>query len=107
MKIQKTRAAELNEEIESTEFLSRLSFVVEKGMDTDELRDELETLINQEEVIYHGAAMEFLTENDASLFESLQIAADFGYEVQNLSSEILATLLLQARMTEDLNSIEL
>ena len=44
--------------------------------------------------------MEYLLENDPSLHYSLEIAAEFGYEVESLSSETLATLL-QARQGED------
>ena len=45
------------------------------------------------EIIYYSNAIDFLAENDPSLNESLEIASEYGYEVQNLNSEILASLL--------------
>lgn len=45
------------------------------------------------EIIYYSNAMEYLSRNDNSLRESLEIAADMGYELKNLNSELLASLL--------------
>jgi len=44
------------------------------------------------EVIYYSEAIKYLMENDTSLQESLEIANEFGYSVENLNSEILASL---------------
>ena len=49
--------------------------------------------LTSEEVIYYADAMEYLRENDASLNESIEIALEFGYKLENINSEILATLL--------------
>lgn len=46
-----------------------------------------------EEIIYFSNAMKYLSENDLSLRESLELAYDFGYETKDLNSEILASLL--------------
>jgi len=45
------------------------------------------------EIIYYSNAIEYLSKNDPSLNESLEIASEYGYEVGNLNSEILASLL--------------
>lgn len=45
------------------------------------------------EIIYYSNAINFLAKNDPSLSESLEIASEYGFEVQNLNSEILASLL--------------
>lgn len=45
------------------------------------------------EIIYFAKAMEYLSENDQSLQESLEIASELGYTPDNLNSEILASLL--------------
>ena len=45
------------------------------------------------DIIYYKLAMLFLSEHDNSLRESIDLAIDFGYEAQNLNSEILASLL--------------
>ena len=45
------------------------------------------------EIIYYVNAIKYLQENDASLHESLEIAKEFGFELKNLNSEVLASLL--------------
>ena len=45
------------------------------------------------EVIYYSNAIKYLQENDPSLNESLEIAAQYGYELKDVNSEILASLL--------------
>lgn len=45
------------------------------------------------EIIFYSTAIAFLSENDPSLRESLELASDMGYETKDLSSEIFATLL--------------
>ena len=52
------------------------------------------------EVIYYYKAMIYLSENDASLSESLEIADELGYNVKDINSELLATLLMQQKETE-------
>jgi len=69
--------------------------------DFSALTDEVQTAISQEEVIYYSRAMEYLSENDASLNESLAIAEEMGYTPSALSSEILATLLKQQNLTNE------
>jgi len=69
----------------------------------DELNEAIQDRINEIEIIYYASAMDFLRENDTSLRESLEIAQDFGFEPKNLSSEILATLLLQNMLNEELS----
>lgn len=64
---------------------------------TDELRDRNAFNV---EVIYCSTAMKFLSENDVSLTESLEIAKEYGYEIENLNSELLASLL-KSRMLEE------
>ena len=44
------------------------------------------------EIIYYDKAMEYLSKNDRSLEESFEIAYQMGYEVHQLSSEILASI---------------
>jgi hypothetical protein len=69
----------------------------------DELNEAIQDRINEADIVYYASAMEFLTENDISLRESLQIAQDFGFEPKNLSSEALASLLLQNMLSEELS----
>ena len=61
--------------------------------------DKVNDAIMQEEIIYYYEAMKYLTREDASLSQSLEIASEFGYTTENLNSELLATLLYQQNLT--------
>jgi hypothetical protein len=76
------------------------------GETAEEVIEYLEERINEEEVIYYSNAMKYLSENDASLNESLAIANELGYEVKNINSELLATLLQQQNMRNALSKIQ-
>ena len=45
------------------------------------------------DIIYYSKAIEFISENDPSLKDSLEIASDMGYKVSDINSELLASLL--------------
>jgi hypothetical protein len=66
------------------------------------LREYLEDRIREQEIVYYASAMDYLKDNDNSLRTSLEIASSYGYELKNLSSEILASLLLQEDLLEEL-----
>ena len=80
--------------------------IIEDSSNIAEVIENLQILFNDnpdifvDDVIGNVQAMEYLLENDPSLHYSLEIAAEFGYEVKSLCSETLATLL-QAREAED------
>lgn len=44
------------------------------------------------EIIYYSNAIEYLKENDPSLMKSIEIAENYGYEIKNINSELLASL---------------
>ena len=67
-----------------------------------ELIDDMQEQINGEEIIYYSSAMEYLSRNDNSLKESLEIADEMGYEARSLSSEILASILEQRKLQDEL-----
>ena len=58
------------------------------------------------EVIYYSNAIDYLRENDPSLKESLEIASEYGFELNNLSSETLASLLKSQNEREDFTELE-
>jgi hypothetical protein len=58
------------------------------------------------EIIYYSRAIEYLKENDSSLRESLSIAAELGYEVSNLNSEVLASLLASQNARSEFEELE-
>tara|TARA_R100001463_G_scaffold7129_2_gene22691 strand:+ start:1272 stop:1694 length:423 start_codon:yes stop_codon:yes gene_type:complete len=57
---------------------------------TDILEDTGAFEIN---IIYYHKAMKYLQENDSSLNESINIALEYGYTLENINSELLASLL--------------
>ena len=72
----------------------------------DDLIEALQERIYEQEIIYYSNAMKYLSENDTSLLDSLEIASEMGYEVSKLSSEILATLLYQKNLQEELSKLQ-
>ena len=73
----------------------------------DEIREILENndALNRD-IIYYSSAMKYLTENDNSLTESLEIAHQLGYETKSLNSEILASLLATENLRNEFYSLE-
>ena len=53
------------------------------------------------EVIYYSNAIKYLQENDPSLRESLEIAAEYGYDIKNINSELLASLLKSQNVRDE------
>lgn len=108
---------ELKQAIENSNYLSELDFhYIIKNIDVEtdedgdienleEIREKIQQAIYETEVIYYSVAMEFLTENDTSLSQSLEIASELGFSPENLNSETLATLLKQQMMSEELSEI--
>ena len=70
-----------------------------------ELIESLQEQIDQDEVIYFSNAMKYLSENDASLTESIDIAVSLGYGLSSVTSELLATLHQQQANSEALSKI--
>lgn len=97
-----TRNEELKKLFEGTSF----ECYQYAGFDNaDELIESLQEEIQQDEVIYYSNAMEYLSNNDNSLKESIGIALDMGYELKNVNSELLATLLKQQNLNEELGGL--
>lgn len=81
--------------------------------DLDEINDfdELFSQIQENggfdiDIIYYYNAMKYLSENDTSLQESLEIANEFGYETENLNSELLASLLASRNAISEFYELE-
>ena len=58
------------------------------------------------EIIYNSAAMEYLTEHDNSLRDSIGLASDMGYKTEDLNSELLASLLASENLKEEYYELE-
>ncbi len=73
-----------------------------KDMGRDAAEWYITDRIYEAEIIYYGSAMDFLKKYDDGLQESLGLAADFGYSAKDLSSPLLATLLYQEQLKDQL-----
>jgi len=75
---------------------------IEDINDSDDLYNDLD---NNEafniDIIYYNRAMEYLSENDFSLSESIQIAVDMGYSLEDINSETLASLHASQKARDD------
>ena len=61
--------------------------------DTNQIFEELQDNgYFQEEIIYYSVAMDYLRDHDCSLSESLEMANEYGYTLENLNSETLASI---------------
>ena len=58
------------------------------------------------EIIYYSKAIKYLTENDQSLRISLELADDLGFELKDLNSELLASLLASHNLQESFFDLE-
>ena len=88
--------AELDKQIELNDNI--INYIDIDEIDNDDAFTSIYEMIEENngfncEVIYYSDAIRYLQENDPSLRESLEIAAELGYEVKNLNSEVLASLL--------------
>ena len=71
----------------------------------DLIREQLERAVHESSnVIYYTTAMDFLKTNDPSLQKSMELAHNFGFELKNLNSETLASILNEQMNMEQLNS---
>ena len=70
--------------------------------DSSEIWEELnDNGFFHEEIIYYNVAIDYLKENDPSLSESLEIAEEYGYNTENLNSELLASLHASRKKEND------
>jgi len=95
------------EELNTLDYLCDLdiNYILEDCEDIEEVREAVEQMIQEEEIIYYNNAIEFLKEEDQSLRESLDIAQEYGYSVEEINSELLATLLSQSRMMDEVEDL--
>jgi hypothetical protein len=58
------------------------------------------------EIIYYSNAIDYLKKNDPSLQESLSIASEYGYDLKNINSELLASLLASQNSREEFYELQ-
>jgi hypothetical protein len=83
---------------EDNQFDIDLANLYYKDDSFDEFNDKVYEAIRYEEIVYYSESMKYLTREDCSLRQSLEIASEYGYDTKDLNSELLATLLYQKRL---------
>jgi len=73
--------------------------------DLYKLHEIIEERISEQEIIYYTEACKFLMEHDPSLTDAIDEAAELGFELKQMDSEKLATLLLQKYLREELDKM--
>ena len=101
--------SELNTEVEVTYFVDVNDLEVE-DFDIDMFESIYNTIQDsngfEQDVIYYASAMDYLRENDPSLRESIDIASQYGYDIKNLNSELLASLLKTQYVINEFNELK-
>jgi len=60
---------------------------------------------NEQEIIYYGVAMNYLIDFDCSLVDSITSAYDMGYSLENITSEMLATIHYQDSLINSIKEV--
>jgi len=103
------------QQLEGSEFdgSSVLDYIWEEDLEDIHTFDCLINVLNdksyfeqESEIIYYSNAMKYLMENDNSLTESFECANEYGYELKNLNSETLASILKEKLLRDDFYSYE-
>lgn len=58
------------------------------------------------EIIYYSRAMDYLREYDPSLNESIELASEYGFSLDSINSELLASLLASQNVRNDFCELE-
>lgn len=74
--------------------------------DFDNFKEQIQDYFQEndlldQEIIYHANAIEFLKKHDQSLKESLRIAKEYDFTIENIHSELLASLLATSHAQEE------
>ena len=90
------------EDIDITDYLTEEDLEEDNLNDAHDLYDLLkDNYAFDVEIIYYSTAMEYLTEHDTSLSESLEIANEMGFDLESLNSETLASLHASRQAEDD------
>lgn len=73
--------------------------------DVDSINEYLMERINEQEIIYYSNAIDYLKDNDPSLTNSIALATEYDFELKNLDSEKLATILYQQNLNNESYSL--
>lgn len=96
--------AELDKQIDLNDYIT--NYIDIDKIDNDDAFTSIYEMIDENdgfncEVIYYSNAIRYLQENDPSLNESLEIASEYCYDLKDLNSEILASLLKSKNVRDE------
>ena len=110
MELTQYQKDEISKLQKDNELETDLLYIIENSNaeNIDDLTEYIDEQTNgfQVEIIYYANAIKYLTDNDASLQYSLEIANELGYETKNLNSELLASLLASQNEREHFDDIK-
>lgn len=83
-----------------------MDFVNIDEIDTDNAAESIFEMIHENggfdiEIIYYSNAIEYLKRYDNCLTESIELAIEYGYSLENINSELLASLLASKNAMND------
>jgi hypothetical protein len=83
-----------------------MDFVNIDEIDHDNPSESIFDMINDNggfnvDIIYYSNAIEYLKRHDNCLTESIEIAIEYGYTLENINSELLASLLASKKSMID------
>lgn len=87
-----------------------LNYVNIQDIDTSDAFNSIYEMIQDNngfdiDVIYYADAIEYLKQHDQSLSNSLEIAIEYGYTIENINSELLASLLKSQNVRNEFNDL--
>ncbi len=112
MKITPEQKERITTVLDSANLANDYLYFIDDESNESETIDELVEYIDEQsngyqvDVIYHYNAMQYLLENDQSLQYSLEIAKNSGFEIDNINSELLASLLATENERENFYAIK-
>lgn len=83
-----------------------VDYVYINQIDTDNAAESIFDMIQDNggfnvEIIYYSNAIEYLKRYDNCLTESIELAIEYGYTLENINSELLASLLASKNAMSD------
>lgn len=88
------------------ENVNLMDFVNIDEIDTDNAAESIFDMVQDNggfnvDIIYYSNAIEYLKRYDNCLTESIELAIEYGYTIENLNSELLASLLASKNAMND------
>ena len=69
--------------------------------------EEAEQYCHEAEIVCYNEAIRYLTQEDPSFIESMELMIDYGYtELRNINSEVVATAHYQHKLISNIYKVE-